>query len=43
MLSAMDEPSAPSFDGRYLFSDSCSSRLWLLDPSGDGHGDESDY
>jgi glucose/arabinose dehydrogenase len=26
----------PSFDRRYLFSDSCSSRLWLLDPAGDG-------
>jgi glucose/arabinose dehydrogenase len=23
-------------DGRYLFSDSCSSRLWLIDPSGKG-------
>ncbi|MGZ8438609.1 MAG: PQQ-dependent sugar dehydrogenase, partial [Candidatus Limnocylindrales bacterium] len=26
----------PAFDGRYVFSDSCSGRLWLLDPEGDG-------
>ena len=26
----------PALDGRYLFSDSCSSRLWLLDPTGTG-------
>jgi glucose/arabinose dehydrogenase len=26
----------PDLDGRYLFSDSCSSRLWLLDPTGSG-------
>ncbi len=26
----------PALDGRYLFSDSCSSRLWLLDPTGVG-------
>ncbi len=26
----------PAIDGRYVFSDSCSSRLWLLDPSGSG-------
>jgi glucose/arabinose dehydrogenase len=26
----------PALDGWYAFSDSCSSRLWLLDPTGDG-------
>lgn len=25
-----------ALDGRYVFSDSCSSRLWLLDPAGTG-------
>jgi glucose/arabinose dehydrogenase len=30
------DPGQPALDGRYLFSDSCSSRLWLLDPSGSG-------
>jgi glucose/arabinose dehydrogenase len=26
----------PSLDGRYVFSDSCSGNLWLLDPTGAG-------
>ena len=26
----------PALDGRYVFSDSCSGNLWLLDPNGDG-------
>ena len=26
----------PSFDGWYVFSDSCSGNLWLLDPAGEG-------
>ena len=30
------DPGQPALDGRYVFSDSCSSRLWLLDPSGSG-------
>ena len=30
------DPAQPALDGRYVFSDSCSSRLWLLDPAGSG-------
>ena len=30
------ESGQPTLDGRYVFSDSCSSRFWLLDPTGTG-------
>ena len=26
----------PAIDGRYVFSDSCSGNLWLIDPAGEG-------
>jgi len=26
----------PALDGRYVFSDSCSGNLWLIDPAGEG-------
>ncbi len=28
------DPTTPSMDGRYLFSDNCSGRIWLLDTAG---------
>jgi glucose/arabinose dehydrogenase len=30
------DPGQPMLDGGYLFSDSCSGNLWLLDPAGSG-------
>ena len=30
------DPSQPALNGGYLFSDSCSGNLWLLDPAGSG-------
>ena len=30
------DPGQPALDGRYVFSDSCSGNLWLLDPAGAG-------
>jgi glucose/arabinose dehydrogenase len=30
------DPRQPAMDGRYVFGDSCSDNLWLLDPARDG-------
>jgi len=35
------DPLTPSIDGRYVFSDSCSGNVWLLDPTGDGRREPS--
>jgi hypothetical protein len=35
------DPDQPSLDGGYLFSDSCSGRLWLLDAAINGRQDAS--
>jgi glucose/arabinose dehydrogenase len=32
----IDDPTTPTINGRYIFTDNCSGRVWLLDTAGDG-------